>query len=174
MVNFLFAPCMLIINIIIASRFNKALTGPYMDEEFHFDQTIHYLSADFFYWNSKLTTFPGLFVLSYFLMFIFSSFLNIDGFSFLRLVNSLYGTGLSFLSSKFDYMNNRANSLMFQMIVTLLPINYFYNFLFYTDSLSTLLVFSFYYGVNRWKKRNSFIVIIFNLDWPFSCLSETK
>jgi alpha-1,2-glucosyltransferase len=160
MANSILIICLVILNLIIANRFNKSLTGPYMDEEFHFDQFIHYAQDDYTYWNDKLTTFPGLFYISSWLFFIFSGIIGTDALSFLRLINSLYGVGTTWISRKFDHMNSKENNLLFQLIITLLPINYFFNFLYYTDSLSIMLVFSFYYGVERLKKKYSFIVYL--------------
>jgi alpha-1,2-glucosyltransferase len=156
---FIYIPIIFAINLIIANRFNKNLTGPYMDEEFHFDQVVHYIQGDYTYWNSKLTTFPGLFIISSLLYSIFQSIIVIDGFSFLRIINSQYGVGLAWVVGKFDEMNSQENNFIFQLIVTLLPINYFFNFLFYTDGLSTFLVM-LYLGVGGWSKGSRFIVFL--------------
>ena len=46
----------------------------YMDEEFHLDQTLSYYNNNFKYWNNKLTTFPGTFILSSYCLKLFYLF----------------------------------------------------------------------------------------------------
>ena len=38
---------------------------PYMDEIFHIPQAEHFCRGDFDYWDPKITTFPGLYYISY-------------------------------------------------------------------------------------------------------------
>jgi alpha-1,2-glucosyltransferase len=169
MANFILIPCLVVINLFIANRFNKALSF-YMDEEFHLDQTVHYLQGDYTYWNPKLTTFPGLFIISSWLFFICSAFIGTDAFSFFRLINSLYGAGFGWLVGDVDRMIPRDKNFLFQMICIFLPVNYFFNFLYYTDSLSTLLVFAFYAGVyNRINKKYLFLVFFLLIKYRSFC-----
>ena len=47
---------------IILNFINKEVPFPYMDEHFHFKQTISFYQGNFKQWDSKLTTFPGVFL----------------------------------------------------------------------------------------------------------------
>jgi len=48
------------VKIIVLYILNDQLKKTYMDEYFHWDQTLKYCDFDFYYWNNKLTTFPLL------------------------------------------------------------------------------------------------------------------
>lgn len=58
----------------------RSVTEPYVDEIFHFPQTVRYCQGDFTYWDDKITTPPGLYILGYvyskLLAFIPSSYLS--------------------------------------------------------------------------------------------------
>ncbi len=107
---------------------------------------MHYLNENYSYWNPKLTTFPGLFASSA----IFHHILTVmdiasDYLSQFRLFNVIYGIILAYILGKFKFYNTNENTLMFQMVTTILPISFFYNFIYYTDTLSSLLVTLYFY-----------------------------
>ena len=54
------ASILLGVKIIVLYLLNDQLKKTYMDEDFHWDQTLKYFNFDFYYWNNKLTTFPLL------------------------------------------------------------------------------------------------------------------
>lgn len=97
---------------------------------------------------------------------------------FLRGLNVFYGVVFSYITGNFKFYNNDDNTVIFQMILTLLPINFFYNFLYYTDTLSTLLVTSYYYMnfSQTYSKKSLFIVrLFFNFLYRGNgCFSEAK
>lgn len=43
----------------------RTVTEPYVDEIFHFPQTVRYCEGDFAHWDDKITTPPGLYLLGY-------------------------------------------------------------------------------------------------------------
>ncbi len=165
--NFIIISVLTAINVFVLKQINNQLDSAYMDETFHKDQTTSFYEGDFTYWNPKLTTFPGLFFFSAFIMKILKilDFLKFPMIYNLRGVNVVFGLILSFVFSNFKFYNTEKNTLIFQLILTFLPINYFYNFLFYTDTLSILLIAYYYYlnigrdesGSKIWK----FIVRLF-------------
>lgn len=77
----------------------------------------------------------------------------------LRGINAILGWLYSILIGNFHFYNRDENTFTFQIICTLLPINFFYNFLYYTDTLSTLLITYYYYlNFTESSKKNIFIV----------------
>ena len=136
---------------------NKVKIPVYMDEEFHLIQTINYYNDKYNYWNNKLTTFPGTFIIA-------SSFLKLINFfkgkkfeyfdyiKYSRLFNILISSLSVLLLGLFKSSSNK-----FLITITLLPINFFYNFLFYTDSFSTIsLIYFFYVILNN---KNKFLIL---------------
>jgi len=123
----------------------------YMDEEFHLEQTISYFKNKFNYWNDKLTTFPGTFLLSSVFLKIFSLF-NIkinenNAIKILRLFTVIIGITSFFLLGLFKKKLNVDQSLLlkFQLLAGFFPINYFFNFLFYTETFSNLSLIIYFY-----------------------------
>ncbi|KAF2220130.1 alpha-2-glucosyltransferase Alg10 [Elsinoe ampelina] len=64
---------------------NEVVTEPYLDEEFHVGQANKYLEGKYFEWDPKITTPPGLYVLSTILAKV-TGFSSLGG---LRLINAL-------------------------------------------------------------------------------------
>ncbi|CAD8069504.1 unnamed protein product [Paramecium primaurelia] len=123
-----------LLNLTLSLYINYVVTIPYMDEEFHLDQMQHYLDSDFAYWNPKLTTPPML----YFLNYPFIVLLSKMGFSTLiacRIINTFIYPIITFLVLS-KLFQNKQKALLF----SILPTIYFYNFLFYTDTLSITLL----------------------------------
>lgn len=146
--NFLFLTTFIIVSYILITQINYYVYEPYMDEEFHFDQTESYIMNKYSYWNKKLTTFPGLFYTSAWLYRVFNR-MDIAGalLNQLRSFNVIYGILFAYLLTKFKFFNTERNNKIFTATLALLPISYFYNFLYYTDTLSNLLV-AFYFYLN--------------------------
>ena len=136
---------------------NKEKIPVYMDEEFHLNQTINYYNDKYNYWNNKLTTFPGTFITaSSFLklvnFFKGKNFEDFDYIKYCRLFNLLISSLSALLIGLYNSSSNK-----FLITITLLPINCFYNFLFYTDSFSTIsLIYFFYVILNN---KNKFLVL---------------
>ena len=129
---------------------NRELKNTYMDEFFHLDQAISFYNSNFTYWNNKLTTFPGtFFTASLFMKFIHLLNDSIPLLMSARLFTLIISIFSFFLLGKFS----SDNSTVFRLIILLLPINYFYNFLFYTDTFSTFgLILYFYFGLKEQKR----------------------
>ncbi|KAF9399003.1 hypothetical protein BGX21_006942 [Mortierella sp. AD011] len=49
--------------VVIAATWNKIVPHPYMDEIFHIPQAQRYCEGDFWTWDPKLTTPPGLYAM---------------------------------------------------------------------------------------------------------------
>ena len=56
----LLATSILVLAIILAFIVNRIVDQPYMDEPFHVDMARHYHEGNYYYWNDKVTTPPGL------------------------------------------------------------------------------------------------------------------
>ncbi|KAI6801029.1 hypothetical protein KC332_g8140 [Hortaea werneckii] len=139
---------------------DRTVTEPYLDEVFHVRQAQLYCAGNFHDWDPKITTPPGLYLVSYLLSF--SNWLNERfGFGFalpllgcnlaaLRLTNVL---GLALLAAV-AYISYQTRSLhirqergLFQhsaLNMVLFPPLFFFSALYYTDIWSTLSVVVFY------------------------------
>lgn len=127
-----------------------------VDEEFLYDQTQHYFRNEFNYYNSKLTTFPGMFIITTIVWKIMSFFsLPLIHFRFIPLVASLIT--FYFINKFSDKMFLNSNQkFYFSMLAYFLPINYFFYFVYYTESLSNLsVVLYFYYMIINKDLDNS-------------------
>lgn len=49
---------------IVFQLFNSEQPGPYMDEIFHIPQAQNYCIGNLSHWNNKITTLPGLYIIS--------------------------------------------------------------------------------------------------------------
>jgi alpha-1,2-glucosyltransferase len=145
---------------ILYSLYNKIENIPiYMDEIFHLDQTISYYNNKFKSWNNKLTTFPGTF----FIASMFFKLINLfkieinenNSIKIARLFIVIISIFSFILLSFFKKKNNIEQDLKYklQLIICLFPINFFYNFLYYTDALSIFSLILFFY-VNLYANKN--------------------
>ena len=194
MVNAFVISSTLLISLGIVYYFNvKNIKLPYMvikynfiiiqDEEFHLRQTISYYSLDFSFWEHKLTTFPGLFLFSAIVMKIIFIFVPANPLKFLRLLNVGLGLSLDYILDYFLPFNSLENTNLLKLLIIYLPINYFYNFLFYTDTLSIILIIYYFYlnihKQDKYKTENKkFYFFIGNFFYKFiripCCISKTK
>ena len=122
----------------------------YMDEQFHLDQTLSYYKNDFKKWNNNLTTFPGTFILSSFFLKLFSYFKIQNEFHPIKIVrlfpiiiSSFSFILLGFFQKKMN-IDNRLIKKM-QLLICFLPINFFYNFLYYTETFSICSLIIYFY-----------------------------
>ena len=69
---------------ILFSYINNEQQNPYMDEIFHIPQAQNYCHGNFYHWNDKITTLPGLYIQSLVLLYPISSICNAF---YLRLTN---------------------------------------------------------------------------------------
>ena len=123
----------------------------YMDEEFHLDQTLSYYNNKFKYWNNKLTTFPGTFFLSSIFLKLFYLLQipinNNNSIKIVRMFTIIISTISFILLGQFKKKNNIDNSLIskLRLLIGFFPINFFYNFLYYTEAFSIFSLILFFY-----------------------------
>lgn len=135
---------------------------PYMDEVFHIPQAQKYCSGRFREWDPKITTLPGLYLISVGVLHPLSRGLErwVCETAHLRMIN----VGLASLTliilhriteqihgGKHYYDPNKA--LLSSLNMCLFPLFYFFSFLYYTDVGSTFLVifmYSLHLNGNDW------------------------
>lgn len=126
---------------------NKRLTEPYMDEIFHVPQAQAYCRGQFANYDPKLTTPPGLYLVSYILHLVG---LPCD-VAYLRYVNLFVGTILlpSLCSRIWALRHVGANrqDLQWAKCIAMMPLLSFFSLLYYTDVASIYLVLLAYYLV---------------------------
>ncbi|ORX88362.1 hypothetical protein K493DRAFT_236820 [Basidiobolus meristosporus CBS 931.73] len=154
---------------------------PYMDEIFHVPQAQVYCSGDYQTWDPKITTPPGLYLVSNALI----SGLNLLNFTgsklscstnILRATNCLLGLGVYLvligLLQHIRPQQSTTRNVATAFVISFFPVGFFYNFMYYTDTGSTFFVLLSY--LLSLKKRNylaaqtSFISIWFrqtNIIW---------
>ena len=152
----------ILVSSILLSLYNNMEKIPvYMDEKFHLDQTLSYYNNKFNYWNNKLTTFPGTFLFgSIFLKLLNLLHFNINENNSIQ-ISRLFIVIISIFSfillSFFKKKNNIEQDLQYkiQLIISLFPINFFYNYLYYTDAFSIFSLILFFY-LNLYATKNYF------------------
>ncbi|CAI5730465.1 unnamed protein product [Hyaloperonospora brassicae] len=124
---------------------NQIVPDPYMDEIFHIPQAQHYCQDRFHEWDPKLTTFPGLYLVST-LCTRALSWMNGGAFycsvSMLRSLNVVFALGnvvLCVLLRRHVSPHDH-NGLLHAVRVAAFPPLFFFSFLFYTDSGATFFV----------------------------------
>ena len=122
----------------------------YMDEEFHLDQTLSYYNNQFKYWNNKLTTFPGTFLLSSVFLKLFYFFqIPINENNSIKIVRifTIIISILSFIILGLFRKKNAEQSLIYklQLLIGFFQINFFYNYLFFSKSFSIFSLILFFY-----------------------------
>ncbi|KAI7688744.1 Putative Dol-P-Glc:Glc(2)Man(9)GlcNAc(2)-PP-Dol alpha-1, 2-glucosyltransferase, partial [Sarcoptes scabiei] len=180
----------------IAFWFNKTQPNEFIDEQFHWNQTKAYCGGNFFEWNEKITTPPGLYLISY----VFSKLISLLGFdadrceslNLLRSINIIFSIGnLILFRNYFHYFfkitssikfsspasskNIDLQSLLSSLSVVHLPPLFFFTFLFYTDIGSIFFIILTYYMAivreRHWIATFSgFISLLFrqtNIVWLF-------
>ncbi|KAF9535485.1 glucosyltransferase [Crepidotus variabilis] len=130
--------------IVVLKEINTIVTEPYMDEPFHIPQAQAYCRGDFETWDPKITTPPGLYILSYVLKRIFMFKCNI---SMLRLTPLLALLAMPIaLSQLLSYHKRERLRAAFwtplpeALVLSAFPIMWFFGFLYYTEVPSVLLV----------------------------------
>ncbi|XP_026759645.2 putative Dol-P-Glc:Glc(2)Man(9)GlcNAc(2)-PP-Dol alpha-1,2-glucosyltransferase [Galleria mellonella] len=125
-----------------------------IDELFHIPQGLAYCERNFTYWNPKITTLPGLYLVS--AAVLGSHFqCNTYNLRFINLIASCINLILFASILKFVYGNTSYVKTVWQALnLALLPPLYFFSHVYYTDTLSLtfLLVFSGF--VNKFKLLN--------------------
>ncbi|EJD04392.1 glucosyltransferase [Fomitiporia mediterranea MF3/22] len=131
-------------SVILLKEINSSITEPYMDEPFHVPQAQAYCRGEWSTWDPKLTTPPGLYILSVVLskLFLFKCTLPI-----LRLTPLLFLVSLPIIYTRLLSLQRRVrppNELLSPtadaLALSLFPIAWFYGFLYYTDVPSLAFV----------------------------------
>ncbi|KAH7345063.1 glucosyltransferase [Rhizoctonia solani] len=133
-----------VFNVMVAKEVNDLVQEPYMDEPFHVPQAQAYCRGEWDYWDPKLTTPPGLYILSVALkkVFLFKCTIPI-----LRMNNLLLNLMLPPLISHCLalYRSDRPPRSLIQptvesIVISAFPIAWFFSFLYYTELGSVLFV----------------------------------
>eukprot|EP00762_Andalucia_godoyi_P003765 ANDGO_08572.mRNA.1 Dol-P-Glc:Glc(2)Man(9)GlcNAc(2)-PP-Dol alpha-1 len=110
---------------------------PCVDEFFHLSQTRAYCTTLSANWNSKITTFPGLYWFAVMIHRLAPFPLECSNTS-LRLINLIFFALLSVLFPRVLYVQSRFKNLgsvlKYSAMLMLFPVLYFFFFLFYTDA----------------------------------------
>ncbi|KAI7897317.1 alpha-2-glucosyltransferase Alg10 [Mucor mucedo] len=155
-------------NLLFTSQLvNSHVPQPYMDEIFHIPQAQQYCGGDYLTWDPKLTTPPGLYLISNVIAYVGSLFhVDLCTVNALRFTNILFSIGLYFvLVSLISTLSNKTTSSSWQtslyaLSLSWFPVSFFFNFLYYTDPGSTFFVLSCYLLV---KKKHYFLAGIAGL-----------
>lgn len=141
------------VQLLISELINYEVTTPYMDEEFHVPQTQQYCKGDLSSYNSSITTPPGLYILAASIHHTFvSSLLEDDScrLEALRGFNAVLISPFLFTVIFWIVTHTQTDMPLWKRIarslrVYTLPFLFFFNFLFYTDALSTLFLLTCYF-----------------------------
>ncbi|KAF8592061.1 glycosyltransferase family 59 protein [Ramaria rubella] len=134
------------ISVVILRELNAQVWEPYMDEPFHVPQAQAYCRGEWTTWDPKITTPPGLYLLSIILSRVFVVKCNI---SMLRLTPLLTLLSLPILICQVRAFHHRIrpprsflNVPFEDVVLAAFPVAWFFGFLYYTDipSLVSVLV----------------------------------
>lgn len=126
----------------------------YMDEIFHEEQTLAYIRGEWLKWDPKITTPPGLYVLTAFVWRIFSFPPSVKYFRFVN----CFISGANFL-----VLTELTGSIRVALSISTLPVLFFSALLFYTDQLSLFILLLTFLA-----QRSSFNFLAFMLGC-FAC-----
>ncbi|KAJ1498648.1 glucosyltransferase [Coelomomyces lativittatus] len=135
--------------------FNKTLTSPYMDEKFHVPQAQKYCQGQFYFWDPKITTPPGLYWITTAFFFLlkplFFDLFHCHDLVTFRFFSLLCATGMFPLLYLVRQQLTHPLTLHHQKFIGwnafnlfCMPVSLFFYFLYYTDTLSTMLVLTSY------------------------------
>ncbi|KAG2155488.1 glycosyltransferase family 59 protein [Suillus clintonianus] len=127
----------------VLKEFNAVVTEPYMDEPFHVPQALAYCRGEWSTWDPKITTPPGLYLLSVFLHRVFMFKCNL---ALLRLTTTLTLFALPLVLARLLRFHQRrrppptlAPSIE-ALVLSTFPIAWFFGFLYYTEVPSLVSV----------------------------------
>ncbi|KIY65907.1 glycosyltransferase family 59 protein [Cylindrobasidium torrendii FP15055 ss-10] len=130
--------------IFVLKNVNEIVPEPYMDEPFHVPQAQAYCRGEFDVWDPKITTPPGLYIMSLALKYAFVLKCNI---SMLRMTVAVTLLGLPLVLTRLlcFHQRIRARNSFFSpstegVVLASFPIAWFFGFLYYTEVPSLLLV----------------------------------
>lgn len=123
---------------------NSTVRTPYLDEFFHVRQALTYWSHQWHIWDPKITTPPGLYLVSYVGLYLGRLFPSVDLLQQLR-AHNVIGILLIFLvvNQLIGASNKRADTIAIAhtaLNICLFPPLFFFSGLYYTDVISVLVV----------------------------------
>jgi len=181
----------------VGDLINKNVDQPYMDEIFHVPQAQHYCAGNFSHWDEKITTLPGLYLFSvgmlnpvYSMTKTIWSFTSLEEYcslGVLRSVNMLMSViNLVLIYTITSHLHGLKEAysdilgLWSSVNIALLPVLYFYSYLYYTDQVSTcmvLLTLCLHLGDQDWLAGFTGALSILcrqtNIIWVFFCAAMT-
>ncbi|KIP06942.1 glycosyltransferase family 59 protein [Phlebiopsis gigantea 11061_1 CR5-6] len=131
-------------SVLVLKALNEMVTEPYMDEPFHVPQAQAYCDGNFSYWDPKITTPPGLYMLSFILKRIFMLKCNL---AMLRLTPLLTLLMLPIAVTRLLCYHKRVappssflTPLPEAVVLSAFPVAWFFGFLYYTEVPSLVFV----------------------------------
>ncbi|KAJ7042691.1 glucosyltransferase [Mycena alexandri] len=132
------------ISVALLKEFNSVVSEPYMDEPFHIPQAQAYCRGEFEIWDPKITTPPGLYILSLALKKAFMLKCNVP---MLRLTTMLPYLTLPLVLTRLMCFHQREriparllSPTVDALVLSAFPIAWFFGFLYYTEVPSLLFV----------------------------------
>ncbi|KAI0257323.1 glucosyltransferase [Lactifluus subvellereus] len=133
-----------VLSVVTLKELNIQVTEPYMDEPFHVPQVQAYCNGDWSYWDPKITTPPGLYILTILLKTVFLFKCRLPT---LRLTPLLTLLLLPLAATRLLCYHKRVRPppsvltpTLDAVVLSAFPIAWFFGFLYYTDVPSLLSV----------------------------------
>ncbi|XP_077295011.1 alpha-1,2-glucosyltransferase Alg10 [Arctopsyche grandis] len=150
-----------------------------IDELFHIPQGLQYCNLNFTYWDEKITTLPGLYLIS---TLVIGPFLECSIY-LLRFTNLLASCVNIYLINSIvlkTQKNYDFKTIVQVMNIALLPPLFFFSNLYYTDTLSLTFVLLF---INSYLEKGRYIALVLygqfaiivrqtNVIWVALCLGN--
>lgn len=140
-----------VFNVALLMFINSEVKSPYMDEIFHFPQALKYYHGVFSEWDPKITTPPGLYLTTVFLLIPLSGLTGVElnKIQSFRLINLFFCIGIFYLLFKILRKYHEGYEMRIYFLAALnlamFPVSYFFTFLYYTDPGSTFFILLMYY-----------------------------
>ncbi|KTW32563.1 dolichyl-P-Glc:Glc(2)Man(9)GlcNAc(2)-PP-dolichol alpha-1,2- glucosyltransferase [Pneumocystis jirovecii RU7] len=143
----------------------KHVPKPYMDEIFHLNQMQKYCKGEYFAWDDKITTPPGMYWIHLVILRATKWIIGECNLVSLRTLNVITATFLAvcFSGVIFYLRQDQTMKITEAILLTQFPLLYFYSTLYYTDILSTLLVFLSLYLTLRKQHKTSAMISFLSL-----------
>lgn len=177
---------LLAVSLAIVVLFNYKQNESYMDEIFHFPQAVKYFHGEFFEWDPKITTPPGLYLISVGILVPLSKLCGISlcGLLSFRLINLLFTAGNFYVLYEILKRTHEKGAshhavLLSALNLTGFPLLYFFTFLYYTDCGSvffSLLMYLHHIRQEHWlAAAYGGIAVLFrqtNIIWVFMVAAQ--
>nr|XP_020652655.1 dol-P-Glc:Glc(2)Man(9)GlcNAc(2)-PP-Dol alpha-1,2-glucosyltransferase-like [Pogona vitticeps] len=179
--------CAFLVSCLLFSAVNRQQRSPYMDEAFHVPQAQAYCEGRFKQWDPMITTLPGLYLVSVGIVkpaaWLFGwSGSVVCSTGMLRFINLLFSLGNFYLLYLLFCRNHHKKAasgfqrILSTLTITILPVLYFFTFLYYTDTGSAFFTLFAYlmclYGNHKTSALLGFCGFMFrqiNIVWTVFC-----